>query len=122
MGRALINASPGVTNPVKDYMGRDTSSTADYNGVILLDDLASSLAGVVTDADASPIEGATVSAAGRSATTDGAGAYTLSGLQSGAYTVTASADGYYNATVEGVVVGSNEDVVDIGVQLVAIPA
>ena len=123
MGRALINASPGVTDPVKDYMGRVTSSTADYNGVILLDDLASSLAGVVTDsADASPIEGATVSAAGRSAITDGAGEYSLSGLQSGAYTVTASADGYYSATVEGVVVGSNEDVADIAVQLVAVPA
>ena len=119
MGRALINASPGVTNPVKDYMGRVTTSTADYNGVVLLDDLASSLAGVVTDAEAAPIEGATVTAAGRSATTNGDGEYSLTGLQSGAYTVTASADGYYSATVEGVVVGSNEDVADIGVQLVA---
>ncbi len=122
MGRGLINASPGVTNPVKDYMGRVTSSTADYNGVVLLDDLASSVAGVVTDsADASPIEGATVTAGGRSDTTNSDGEYTLTGLRSGAYTVTASADGYYAATVEGVVVGTNEDVVDIGVQLVATP-
>jgi hypothetical protein len=121
MGRALINASPGVTNPVKDYMGRVTSSTADYNGVGLLDDLASSLAGVVTDsADASPIEGATVSASGRSATTNADGEYTLTGLPSGIYTVTASADGYYTATVEGVVVDSNDDVADIGLQLVAV--
>src|SRR6188508_1822620 len=120
MGRALINASPGVTNPVKDYMGRVTTSTADYNGVVLLDDLASSLAGVVTDsADASPIEGAIVSAAGRTDTTNADGEYTLTNLSDGAYTVTASADGYYTATVEGVVVGENEDVADIGVQLVA---
>lgn len=121
MGRALINASPGVTNPVKDYMGRVTSSTADYEGRTLLDDLASSLAGVVTDsADAAPIEGATVSAGGRSDTTNAEGEYTLTGLRSGAYTVTASAAGYYTATVEGVIVGSNEDVADIGVQLVAV--
>ncbi len=122
MGRALINASPGVTNPVKDYMGRVTSSTADYNGVVLLDDLASSLAGFVTDsAGAVPIEGATVSTSGRSGTTDSDGAYTLTGLPSGIYTVTASADGYYTSTVEGVVVDSNEDVTDIRVQLVATP-
>lgn len=33
MGRALINASPGVTDPAKDYMGRHTiTSNKDYLG------------------------------------------------------------------------------------------
>lgn len=122
MGRALINASPGVTNPVMDYMGRVTTSTADYDGQLLGDEVVSSIAGVVSDAgDATPIEGAVVSAAGRTDTTNGDGEYTLADLPSGAYTLTASADGHYSATVEGVVVADDEDLADINIGLVATP-
>jgi hypothetical protein len=33
MGQALINASPGVTDPAKDYMGRNVAaSNKDYMG------------------------------------------------------------------------------------------
>ena len=32
LGRALQNANPGVTDPVLDYLGRDTTATADYLG------------------------------------------------------------------------------------------
>jgi hypothetical protein len=33
MGRALINGTPGTTDPAKDYMGRNTgASDTDYLG------------------------------------------------------------------------------------------
>lgn len=33
MGRALINGTPGVTNPAKDYMGRNVNTgNVDYIG------------------------------------------------------------------------------------------
>lgn len=32
MGRELANANPGVTNPVKDFVGRNTTSSVDYMG------------------------------------------------------------------------------------------
>lgn len=32
MGRALQNANPGTTNPVKDFLGRNTTTTADFVG------------------------------------------------------------------------------------------
>jgi hypothetical protein len=32
IGRALQNANPGVTNPVRDFLGRETSASADYLG------------------------------------------------------------------------------------------
>ena len=32
MGRSLANATPGTTNPVTDYTGRSTTSTADFVG------------------------------------------------------------------------------------------
>lgn len=122
MGRELINPSPGVTNPVKDYMGRVTTSTADYDGQLLGDEVVSSISGVVTDAaDATPIEGATVSAAGRTDTTNVDGEYTLADLPSGAYTLTASMVGYYSTSVEGVVLDDAEDLADINIGLVATP-
>jgi hypothetical protein len=118
MGRALINASPGVTNPVRDYIGRNTTSTADYAGVLLLDDPAGSIAGVITDSgDDSPIEGATVTAGGRSATTNSDGEYTLTALQPAMYAISVSADGYDDATLEGVDVGFGEDVADVDIEL-----
>jgi hypothetical protein len=53
------------------------------------------LTGTVTDAStAKTIAGATVSAGGSTATTNGSGVYTISGLAPGTYTATASANGY----------------------------
>lgn len=53
------------------------------------------ISGHVTDAKGSPIDGAIVAAGtGGSATTDGSGYYTLSGLSAGTYTLTPSKNGY----------------------------
>lgn len=32
MGRSLTNGTPGTTDPVTDYVGRQVTSTADYSG------------------------------------------------------------------------------------------
>ena len=32
VGRALQNATPGTTDPLKDYLGRNTGATTDYLG------------------------------------------------------------------------------------------
>lgn len=52
---------------------------------------APSLVGVVTRTGGTPVSGATVTAGGRTATTDVAGAFTLDGLSAGQVTVAASA-------------------------------
>lgn len=36
LGRGLANASPGVTDPVLDYLGRQTTATADFVGRLLV--------------------------------------------------------------------------------------
>jgi hypothetical protein len=36
LGRALQNATPGTTDPVLDYLGRETTATADYIGRALV--------------------------------------------------------------------------------------
>jgi alpha-tubulin suppressor-like RCC1 family protein/pimeloyl-ACP methyl ester carboxylesterase len=55
----------------------------------------SSISGRVTDAGNNPISGVTVSdGTGHTATTDGDGNYTLSGLAAGTYTITPSKSGY----------------------------
>jgi hypothetical protein len=118
MGRGLQNASPGVTNPVKDFVGRNTTSTADYIGQLLLDAPAGSIAGVITDSgDDSPIEGATVTAGGRTDTTNADGEYTLADLQPATYTVLVTATDYDDATLEGVEVDFGEDVADVDIDL-----
>lgn len=60
------------------------------------------IAGTVTDEAGEPIEGATVTADGSSATTGADGSYELGGVATGSQTVTASADGYAegSATVD----------------------
>ena len=35
LGRNLQNATPGTTDPVKDYNGRNTTATVDYLGRLL---------------------------------------------------------------------------------------
>lgn len=118
MGRDLINATPGVTNPVKDYVGRQTTSTADYAARLLADNPLGTISGVITDADGGdPIDGATVTAAGRTATTNGDGEYTLTPIQAATYTVTAVADGYDTTTLEGVVVEVAEDLTAVDLEL-----
>ena len=36
LGRELANATPGVTDPVLDYLGRATTATTDYLGRLLV--------------------------------------------------------------------------------------
>jgi hypothetical protein len=36
IGRPLQNANPGVTDPVLDYLGRQTTATVDYIGRALV--------------------------------------------------------------------------------------
>ena len=118
MGRGLQNASPGVTNPVKDYVGRVTTSTRDYMALLLLDAPAGSISGIITDSgDDSPIEGATVTAGGRSTTTNGDGEYSLTALQPATYAVLVTATDYDDATLEGVQVDFGEDVTDVDIDL-----
>jgi hypothetical protein len=35
LGRKLQNATPGTTDPVKDFLGRNTTATANYLGTAL---------------------------------------------------------------------------------------
>lgn len=117
MGRALQNATPGVTNPVRDFVGRNTTSTLDYTARVLILNQLGSIAGTVTDG-ADPIEDATVTAGGRTATTNGDGEYLLEDLQPAtAYSVVASADGFDDMTLEGVAVGFGEDVTGVDLEL-----
>jgi hypothetical protein len=36
LGRELQNATPGTTDPVLDFLGRETTATADYIGRVLV--------------------------------------------------------------------------------------
>lgn len=67
------------------------------------------IAGRVTASDGTPLPGATVSAAGKSAVTDTAGSYLIRRVQDGTQTVTASKIGY-NASSVQVTVRSRETV------------
>src|SRR5581483_8575663 len=64
------------------------------------------LSGTVTATPGgAPIAGATLTLGTRTATTDGSGFYSFTGLPAGTYpTLTASAPGYYSSTVTNVVV------------------
>jgi len=66
------------------------------------------IVGFVRKQNNQPIPGATVSAAGVSATTNSVGAYSLA-LAIGTYSVTASATGYQPRTIDGVVVLPNQN-------------
>ncbi|HWI16642.1 MAG TPA: carboxypeptidase regulatory-like domain-containing protein [Vicinamibacterales bacterium] len=74
--------------------------------------VAVSVAGVVTNADTGrPVGGATVTIGGRSATTDGNGYYSISGVTSGSATMTVTASGFNNST-EGVTVQTIDTRID----------
>lgn len=62
-----------------------------------------SISGVVTDNKAIMLSGATVSVAGKTATTDANGYYTIANVEAGVYTVEISAPGYYKWTGEVVI-------------------
>jgi hypothetical protein len=36
LGRELANATPGTTDPVRDFLGRITTATVDYIGRLLV--------------------------------------------------------------------------------------
>ena len=88
-----------ITNPIAVTPGTTTTAP-----VISMTPDACSISGVVQDANTgNPIPGATVTAArtGQTATTDGTGTYTLTGLASGIEYLAASISGYaVNATNE----------------------
>jgi hypothetical protein len=56
------------------------------------------------------LAGATVSLAGKTATTNGAGSFSISGLEAGTYTITASKSGYSTYTNKAFSVSSNQSV------------
>ena len=68
------------------------------------------ISGNVIDSNSlNPISGATVSVGARSATTDGAGNYTIDQVPEGTYDVTAKASGYSDETVPDVMVWADSD-------------
>jgi hypothetical protein len=80
-----------------------TAAVADFslNEVVVLGDIT----GTVTDAeDGSPIVGATVTDGVGTATTDGAGKYTITDVPPGSYEVIASKEGYESVTASVTVV------------------
>lgn len=118
MSRGLANASPGVTDPVKDYVGRETADDdVDYLGRSLSG--AGSISGtVIATSGSTPISGAEVTAGGQDATTDVAGKYTIR-VTPGTYTVAVTADGFVGDDESGVTVAVNQHVVGVNFSLAA---
>lgn len=112
MARGLQNASPGVTNPVKDFVGRETTAAdTDYLGRALIG-APGAIVGVVTDGEATvltPVVGALVSADGHTDTTNAQGEYSIS-VPAGTYTVSVTAAGFVPATETDVTVASLQTV------------
>jgi hypothetical protein len=105
--RKLQNEIPGTTDPVLDFIGRETTADTDYMGRPLTDPEPGTIEGTITAAiGLVPIVGATVTAGEEEATTDADGHYTIAGLNPGTYTVTATATGYESAEQEDVIVTS----------------
>jgi len=86
---AGIHSVPSFSNPIEKIV---------QTGLI---------SGVVRRQNTTPILGATVTAAGMTATTNSAGAYTLI-IPVGTYEVTASATGFVTQTIQNVVVNLNQ--------------
>jgi hypothetical protein len=71
------------------------------------------ISGKVTDAETgNGISGATVSVDGKSVTTSGSGAYSISGVAAGTHNVTASKNGYHSQTKSASVTGGETTTVD----------
>ncbi|MDB5028249.1 MAG: hypothetical protein JWO66_1938 [Candidatus Eremiobacteraeota bacterium] len=82
---------------------------------------ASQVSGVVTDAAATPVQGATVTLTGPrsyTATSDAQGRYTITGVQAGVYVATVARSGYQTGTEQDVAV-TNGTPISLNVQLAA---
>jgi hypothetical protein len=84
------------TQPCTVTLDQDRSATAAFVGTY-------SLSGVVRSgsASAAAVAGATVSLAGKTATTGVTGAFTISGIAPGSYSLTISAPGFITLTIPG---------------------
>jgi len=81
-----------------------------------------SLAGRVTDATAlTPIAGATVSCAGKSAVTDASGAYAIPDIPRGSYTASASAAGYLDQSLTVTIAGGQTSSADFALTPASTP-
>jgi hypothetical protein len=81
-----------------EYNGDISGASVGGNLVLNIDDTVYSVGGTITETEGSPIAGATVKAAGQSATTNGSGAYTLFPIPDGNITVIIEATGYVTKT------------------------
>jgi PKD repeat protein len=97
------------------FVGGRSLPGVDFYGVIRgltreVNTATGTLTGVVEDTGNAPIEGATLTTdpANRTAVTDAAGAYTLTGVPIGLYRVTASRTGYKTESVSGVEILENQ--------------
>jgi len=83
-------------------------SVPSFSNILVKETQMGNIVGFVRKQNNQPIPGATVTAAGVSATTNSVGAYSLA-LAIGTYSVTASATGYQPRTFDGVVVLPNQN-------------
>jgi hypothetical protein len=92
---------------VKGVYTNDVVSVPSFSNVLEKIQETGMIAGVVRRLNTSPIQGATVTAGGLSATTNSVGAYTLV-LPIGNYDVTCSATGYQSQTANDITVNPNQ--------------
>jgi len=91
---------------VKAIYTNGVSSVGALSNILNKDTVTGMIAGVVRRENTTPIVGATITVSGLTATTNGAGAYTLV-VPVGTHSVTASATGFVSQTVENVTVSQN---------------
>lgn len=103
---------------VRGLYSNGVSSVPSFSNILIKVQESGNIAGVVRRQNTSPIQGATVSAAGFTATTNGAGAYTLV-LPVGIYDVTCSAAGYGTQAINNVVVNVNQTTTQNFIMLVS---
>lgn len=92
---------------VKGIYTNNVISVPSFSNVLQKTQETGMIAGVVRRTNTTPIQGATVTAGGFSATTNSVGAYTLV-LPIGTYSVTCSANGFNSQTVDGIIVNVNQ--------------
>ncbi len=92
---------------VKAVYTNNVASVPSFSNVMVKIQETGMIAGVVRRLNTVPIQGATVTAGGVSATTNSVGAYTLV-LPIGTYDVTCSATGYQEQTANAIVVNPNQ--------------